>query len=302
MLCASAALRQETDAAVTIESSRAVELWRFAGGRLDGANDRVALEEALEVRLNGHPFAVIMRTPGADADLAAGFLLTEGVVRSSDDIQRIDAPEGTHVLNVVLSRSRAEILPDLLDARRNVARNSACGVCGRRSLESLEMPVAPLAAAWHLEATLVERFPVVLRHAQHAFEETGGLHAAGLFDLEGNLQVSAEDVGRHNAVDKLLGRMLMAGRVPLSCSALFVSGRSSFEIVQKAFLGGIPLVAAVSAPSSLAVDLARRTGITLLGFVRDGRFNVYANPERLSGTNSDVTTETPEGTETSSSL
>jgi FdhD protein len=248
----------------------------------------VAIEEPLEVRLNGHPFAVIMRTPGADADLAAGFLFSEGVVRSTDDIQRIDIPEGASVLNVVLSRSRAEILPELLDSRRNVAQNSSCGLCGRRTLESLDVDAEPLPMAWHVDADVVARFPVALRHAQYAFDETGGLHAAGLFNLAADLQASAEDVGRHNAVDKLLGRMLTARRLPLSHSALFVSGRSSFEIVQKAFLGGIPLVASVSAPSSLAVDLARRTGITLVGFVRDGRCNVYAHPERLSGKSGDV--------------
>jgi FdhD protein len=263
------------------ESSREVELLRFSGGRRDHTRDRVAVEEPLEVRLNGHSFAVIMRTPGADADLATGFLFSEGVARSTDDIQRIDVPEGTSVLNVVLSRSRAEILPALLDSRRNVTQNSSCGLCGRRTLESLDVDAEPLSVEWHVDADVVARFPDALRHAQHAFDETGGLHAAGLFDLAGRLQASAEDVGRHNAVDKLLGRMLTARRLPLSHSALFVSGRSSFEIVQKAFLGGIPLVASVSAPSSLAVDLARRTGITLLGFVRDGRFNVYANPERL---------------------
>ena len=263
------------------ESTRPVELMRMADGRLDAASDRVAVEAPLEVRLNGHPFAVIMRTPGADADLAAGFLFTEGVIRSAADIQRVDASDDTSALNVVLSRSRAEILPDLLDARRNVAQNSSCGLCGRRTLESLDIDGPPLAVDWHLDVGVVARFPAALRHAQHAFDETGGLHAAGLFDLEGRLQLSAEDVGRHNAVDKLLGRMLAAGRLPLSRFALFVSGRSSFEIVQKAFLGGIPFVAAVSAPSSLAVELARRSGITLLGFVRDDRWNVYAHPERL---------------------
>jgi FdhD protein len=284
------------------DSSRSIDLWRFAGGRRDQARDRVVVEEALEVRLNGHPFAVIMRTPGADADLAAGFLFSEGVVRSKDDIQRIDIPEGASTLNVVLSRSRAEILPELLDSRRNVAQNSSCGFCGRRTLESLEIETEPLPLTWHLDPDVVARFPIALRHAQHAFDETGGLHAAGLFDLEGELQSSAEDVGRHNAVDKLLGRMLMAGRLPLSRSALFVSGRTSFEIVQKAFVGGISLVASVSAPSSLAVDLALRTGMTLLGFVRDERFNVYAHGERLSGAKGGFTTETTEGTEKSSSL
>ena len=262
------------------ESTRSVDLVRLADGRFEHAADRVAVEAALEVRLNGHPFAVIMRTPGADADLVAGFLLSEGVIRSADDLHRLDRPDTDGVLNVVLSRSRAEILPDLLEGRRNVAQNSSCGMCGRRTLESLEIDRPPLVEEWHLDPTVLAGLPAALRHAQHAFDETGGLHAAGLFDLDGRLQSSAEDVGRHNAVDKLLGRALMAGQLPLSRSALVVSGRSSFEIVQKAFIGAIPLVAAVSAPSSLAVDLANRTGITLLGFVRDDRFNIYTHPSR----------------------
>ena len=262
------------------ESTRSVDLVRLADGRFEHAADRVAVEAALEVRLNGHPFAVIMRTPGADADLVAGFLLSEGVIRSADDLHRLDRPDTDGVLNVVLSRSRAEILPDLLEGRRNVAQNSSCGMCGRRTLESLEIDRPPLAVEWHLDPTVLAGLPAALRRAQHAFDETGGLHAAGLFDLDGRLQSSAEDVGRHNAVDKLLGRALMAGQLPLSRSALVVSGRSSFEIVQKAFIGAIPLVAAVSAPSSLAVDLANRTGITLLGFVRDDRFNIYTHPSR----------------------
>ena len=289
------------------ESARRVDVMRVADGRRDIASDSVAVEAPLEVRLNGYPFAVIMRTPGADADLAAGFLFAESVIRSAADLQRLDcliagAPpprsaarsRGPHrpaplaaanaagVVNAILSRSRSEILPDLLDSRRSVVQNSSCGLCGRRTLESLEIERAPLAAEWQLDGDAVSAFPAALRHAQHTFDETGGLHAAGLFDLQGRLQISAEDVGRHNAVDKLLGRMLSAGQLPLSRSALFVSGRLSFEIVQKAVLGGIPLVAAVSAPSSFAVDLARRTGITLLGFVRDDRFNVYAHPERVS--------------------
>jgi len=266
---------------VVNDSSRTVEVMRLSGGRIDCASDRVAVEAPLELRLNGHPFAVIMRTPGTDGELAAGFLFTEGVVRSAADIQRIEMPDEARIVNVVLSRSRAEILPELLDTRRNVAQNSACGLCGRRTLESLEIDQPPFAMDWRLGVNVVAGFPAALRRAQHAFDETGGLHAAGLFDLEGVLRGSAEDVGRHNAVDKLLGRALMAGELPLSRMALFVSGRSSFEIVQKAFLGGISLVAAVSAPSSFAVDLARESGITLVGFVRDDRFNVYAHPARV---------------------
>ena len=254
---------------------------RIGNGSTETATDHVAVEAALEVRLNGHPFAVIMRTPGADAGLVGGFLLSEGVIRSADDVHRLDGPDADGVLNVVLSRSRAEILPDLLEGRRNVTQNSSCGMCGRRTLESLEIDRPPLAVEWHLDTTVLAGLPAALRRAQHAFDQTGGLHAAGLFDLDGRLQSSAEDVGRHNAVDKLLGRALMAGQLPLSRSALVVSGRSSFEIVQKAFIGAIPLVAAVSAPSSLAVDLAHRTGITLLGFVRDDRFNIYTHPSRV---------------------
>src|SRR5688572_20107350 len=160
------------------ESTRSVELMRLADGRFDSASDRVAVEAPLEVRLNGHPFAVIMRTPGADADLVAGFLFSEGVLRSAADIQRLDAPDHTSVLNVVLSRSRAEILPDLLDARRNVVQNSSCGLCGRRTLESLDLDHPPLTVEWHLRVDVIAGFPTALRHTQHAFGETGGLHAA----------------------------------------------------------------------------------------------------------------------------
>jgi FdhD protein len=262
------------------ESSRRVDVQRISSGRLDCASDRVAVEAPLEVRLNGHPFAVIMRTPGADADLAAGFLFAEGVLRTADDMHRIETIDAG-ALNVTLGRSRAEILPDLLSARRSVVQNSSCGLCGRRTLESLETGRPPLELEWRLTVNVVAGLPDALRRAQHAFDETGGLHAAGLVDLDGRLQASAEDVGRHNAVDKVIGRRLVDGDLPLSRCALVVSGRSSFEIVQKAFLAGIPLVAAVSAPSSFAVDLARRTGITLLGFLRSDRFNVYAHPGRL---------------------
>jgi FdhD protein len=263
------------------ESTLRVDLMRMTDGQVDAVSDRVAVEAPLEVRLNGHPFAAIMRTPGADADLTAGFLFSEGVIRLAADIERIDALDAGNTMNVVLSRGRAEILPELLSMRRNVVQNASCGFCGRRSLESLDIEGPPLSVDWHLDTTVVSGFPALLRGAQHAFDETGGLHAAGLFDLAGGLHSSAEDIGRHNAVDKILGRMLAAGRLPLSRSALFVSGRSSFEIVQKAFLAGVPLVASVSAPSSFAVDLAKRTGITLAGFVRGDRFNVYAHPTRL---------------------
>jgi FdhD protein len=261
---------------------RAVDVVRSGG---EGASsDHVAVESPLEVRVNGHPFAVIMRTPGADRELALGFLLSEGLVRHRGDVERVDIDPPAGLANVVFDRGRADAIAEALGQRRQVAMNSSCGLCGRRSLESLEINAPALAIEWSVESATIDGLPATLRSAQSAFARTGGLHAAGLFDLEGRLEISAEDVGRHNAVDKLLGRMLEAGRLPLGRSLLLVSGRSSFEIVQKAWLGGLPLVAAVSAPSSLAVDLAREAGMTLLGFVRDGRFNVYAHPDRVSGT------------------
>ncbi len=255
-------------------------------GATGPVEDRVAVELPLQVRLNGEPFSVIMRTPGADRELALGFLFSEGVVCLREDIDRVidDEPDAVDV-HLVGERRAAAL--QALGSRRQVTMNSSCGMCGRRELESLSVPLTPLRATWNVSGHVIARLPDALLEAQRAFAETGGLHAAGLFDPDGRLQASAEDVGRHNAVDKLLGRTLDAGALPLSHSVLVVSGRSSFEIVQKAWLGGVPVVAAVSAPSSLAVDLAREAGITLLGFVRDGRFNVYAHPERIAPTEDD---------------
>lgn len=250
-------------------------------GAAVAASDHVAVEMPLEVRLNGYPFAVVMRTPGYDRDLALGFLFTEGIVRRADDVQRVDLDEAAAVANVVFVRGRDEVVAAALDRRRQVTASSSCGVCGRHSLTALRVDAPRCAVTWTISDAIVASLPDTLRSSQSAFAQTGGLHAAGLFALDGRLEAVAEDVGRHNAVDKLLGRMLDAGSLPLASSVLFVSGRTSFEIVQKAWLGGVPFVAAVSAPSSLAIDLARDAGITLLGFVRDGRFNVYANGERI---------------------
>jgi len=257
------------------------EVVRVEDQRPRWKTDRAAAEVPLEVRLNGQPFSVIMRTPGADHDLAMGFLFSEGVIAGAHEIERIDANDRLHIVNVVLPPERAVEIPAILEQRRNFVMNSSCGLCGRRTLDSLELGARAVTARWTITADTIGRLPAMLREAQWAFAETGGLHAAGLFDLEGNLETTAEDVGRHNAVDKVIGRMLQLQRLPLDRSLLFVSGRSSFEIVQKAFLGGIPLVGAVSAPSSLAIELARATGMTLLGFVRDGNFNIYAHPERV---------------------
>jgi FdhD protein len=248
--------------------------------------DRVATEEPLEVRLHGRPFAVIMRTPGADRELAAGFLFAERVVRSADDLGAIEhcrngAAAAENVVNVILAVDLRERVEQALHDRRNVVANSSCGLCGRVTIESLRVDLPALGGAARLDRAALMRMPERLRSAQPLFEATGGLHAAGLFALDGALATTAEDVGRHNAVDKVVGRMLMRDALPLSVHALFVSGRTSFEIVQKAWLAGIAIVASVSAPSSLAIELAREAGVTLVGFVRDGNCNIYSHAERI---------------------
>ena len=249
--------------------------------------DHVAIEEPMEVRVNGASFAVIMRTPGADRDLAAGFLLAEDVIRSSEEIGVIeycqDVPvEGRHnTINVTVTGGAVQRLAERLGERRQVTMTSSCGLCGRRTIESLQARASVVRGDWTVVADVIASLPERLREAQAGFESTGGLHAAGLFDRSGRLQLAAEDVGRHNAVDKIVGRTLLEGRHPHDASMLLVSGRASFELVQKALLAGIPLVAAVSAPSSLAIDLAAKANITLCGFVRSPRFNIYTHPQRV---------------------
>jgi FdhD protein len=249
--------------------------------------DRVAVEEPMEVRVNGDSFAVIMRTPGADRDLAAGFLLAEDVIRGADEIGTIeychDVPdEGRdNTINVTVTGAAVPRLAARLGERRQVMMTASCGLCGRRTIESLQSRVAGVGGDWRVGADVIAALPDRLRASQSVFDSTGGLHAAGLFDRSGILQLSAEDVGRHNAVDKIVGRTLLAGRHPLDASILLVSGRTSFELVQKALLAGVPLIAAVSAPSSLAIDLAQQANITLCGFVRGPRFNIYSHPSRI---------------------
>lgn len=249
--------------------------------------DRLAVEEPMEIRVNGAPFAVVMRTPGADRDLAAGFLLAENVVEESGEIGLIeyctdvDEEERGNTLNVTVIGGAADRLVSRLGERRQVMVTASCGMCGRRSIDTLRTRVPRVAGAWTVGRDVIAALPPRLRAAQRAFDVTGGLHAAGLFDRRGELELVAEDVGRHNAVDKVVGRRLLEDRLPLDASMLVVSGRTSYELIQKALLAGIPLVAAVSAPSSLAVRLAEETGITLCGFVRGDTFNVYAHPARI---------------------
>jgi len=251
------------------------------------ASDVTATEEPLEIRLGGQPFVVIMRTPGADRDLATGFLLSEQIVRAPGEISTMrycvddDGRDTANVLNVWLSGDAAARAQVAITGRRHVTANSACGVCGRRSIDDLMEGSRRVESDLRVTRAVVSALPDTLRAVQRTFDETGGLHAAGLFDAGGALLAMAEDVGRHNAVDKVHGAQLAAGHLPLSDRILFVSGRTSFEIVQKAVVAGVPIVASVSAPSSLAVELAREANVTLLGFVRGATFNIYSGAERV---------------------
>jgi FdhD protein len=268
-----------------------VPVHRVRRDREDAAiQDLAAVEEPLEVRLHGRSFAVIMRTPGDDRALTAGFLLSEGVVTGADDLGAVEHcrhpehPEAHNIVDVYLLGAAASGLDRLLAERRNVVTNSSCGMCGRVTIESLQKRLRPVDLTWTMKRETVAALPDRLREQQITFAETGGLHAAGLFQPDGTCELMAEDVGRHNAVDKVVGAMVLSDRLPLNNSALVVSGRTSFEIVQKAWVAGIALVCAVSAPSSLAIELAQDAGITLLGFVRDGGFNVYTHPRRIEST------------------
>src|SRR5262245_33996339 len=274
-----------------------VPIVRMRGDLRSEARDRVVVEAPLEIRLHGRSFAVIMRTPGADRELAAGFLFSERVLKSADDLGTIeyctdpvrreadataDSAAAENIINVTLAGRTSADVEALVAVRRRTRTNSSCGLCGRRTIESLQVDVERVADSGRVAPAIVSSVPQRLRQMQSVFDETGGLHAAGLFTTDGRLIGCAEDVGRHNAVDKVIGRMIMADALPLRDRLLFVSGRSSFEIVQKALLAGIPIVASVSAPSSLAIELAHETGITLLGFVRGTDFNIYTHAFRIS--------------------
>jgi FdhD protein len=227
-----------------------------------------------------------MRTPGADFELAAGFLFSEGVVRDRSDIQRIDYCSDVsedQLFNVVSVHVDAGTRVDLEPLDRHFHTSSACGVCGKTSIEAIEGRGTPrIQSNLNLGPEVITTLPEKLSRAQKVFDSTGGLHAAGLFSPDGQLVTAREDVGRHNAVDKVVGWALLDGRMPLSMSVLLVSGRAGFEISQKAAVAGIPIVCAVSAPTNLAVETAERVGITLIGFLRAERFNVYTHPERVS--------------------
>lgn len=249
-------------------------------------NDAVAVEDPLEIRVEGRSIAVVMRTPGNDRELAAGFLLSEGVISSADDLFEISAcpalEPGYSAVEVLLRHPEKVNMESLT---RHVFTSSSCGVCGKASITAamLTHPPLDLPGEAVMDASLLFSLPERQRAAQPAFAETGGIHASSLFDFQGNLLMTREDAGRHNALDKLTGASLLERRLPLPESILLLSGRTSFELVQKALAARIPVVAAVGAPSSLAVELARDSGITLCGFLRADRCNVYTHPGRLSG-------------------
>ncbi|MEU4266446.1 formate dehydrogenase accessory sulfurtransferase FdhD [Streptomyces sp. NPDC026092] len=263
---------------------------RIRGTAVNERPDTLVAEEPLEIRLNGKPLAITMRTPGDDFALAAGFLVSEGVLGAASDVRNIvycagAKDDGTNTYNVVdVQLAPGVPVPDIT-LERNVYTTSSCGLCGKASLDAVRTTARfPIADAPPVRLTpeLLARLPDRLRAAQRVFDRTGGLHAAALFSEDGELLDVREDVGRHNAVDKLVGRALSDGRLPLSRAVLLVSGRASFELAQKAVMAGIPVLAAVSAPSSLAVDLAAETGLTLVGFLRGQDMNVYAGEHRIA--------------------
>ncbi|MDJ0314482.1 formate dehydrogenase accessory sulfurtransferase FdhD [Arthrobacter sp. H35-D1] len=262
----------------------------LAGGRRVLREEAVAAEEPLEIRLGHESFSVTMRTPGDDFDLVAGFLLSEGIIFSPDQLISLrfcagEDENGQQTFNVVEAQLRPDVALPLPAAHRHVTTSSACGICGTASIDAVHKSshfvMAAAVDAPLIDAVVLAGLPDTLREQQKLFDKTGGVHAAGLFAPDGELLSLREDVGRHNAVDKVLGSAFRDRQLPLSKNILQVSGRASFELVQKAAMAGVPVLAAVSAPSSLAVELARSTGLTLVGFSRGETLNVYTHPGRV---------------------
>lgn len=260
----------------------------YEGNEGEPREEHLTVEEPLEIRLAGQSLAVIMRTPGEDHELTLGFLLSEGLIQRAEDViavQDASDAEGLPLANVVEVTLRADLTQRALEgaARRRFTVSTSCGLCGKDSIADVLCETGPLTLDnWRVPVSLLYNLPAQLRAAQSVFTHTGGLHAAGLFTLQGELSLVREDVGRHNAVDKLIGYGLQHQLLPYTTSLLLVSGRTSFEIIQKALRARIPCIAAISAPSSLAAELAEQGGITLIGFLRESKLNIYTHPERIS--------------------
>ena len=273
---------------------KSVRVKKISNEKQESTPDLLAMEEPLEIRIGFGPLnerqqkslSVTMRTPGHDFELASGFLFTEGIIQYFDQIESIkyceDAGKQEEKENVVRIELKPEVKIDFEILQRHFYTSSSCGVCGKSSIDSVRVACQKLIDQFSISSSVVHKLPEALRKAQQVFEYTGGLHAVGLFNANGELILLREDVGRHNALDKVIGAMLFRKEVPLSNYILLVSGRASFELVQKAALAGTPMLAAVGAPSSLAVDLANEFGMTLLGFVRDNRFNIYSGEQRIT--------------------
>jgi len=268
--------------------ARTVRVTHVSPAGAQHTTDVAAAEEPLDIRLHGKSFAVIMRTPGHDRELAAGFLSAERVIRTPDDLGAVehcrhpDQSRVHHVVDVFLRGGAASRVNGLLEQRRQLVANSSCGICGRSTIDELAAELSPIGDQPPVPLALVRALPDRLRATQATFNETGGLHGAALFTVEGELIVSAEDVGRHNAVDKVFGWMLI-NESRQRPAVLVVSGRVAFEIVQKAWIARVPVIAAVSAPTSLAIELAEAAGISLLGFVRGSSLNIYTHTARIAG-------------------
>ncbi|MEO5720393.1 MAG: formate dehydrogenase accessory sulfurtransferase FdhD [Chthoniobacterales bacterium] len=263
-------------------ASRPEMVLRLAAGSAHEQTDDVAVEEPLELRIEGHSVAVMMRTPGNDRELAAGFCLTENLIRTASDIFEITlcgAKETDQIVDVSLRNPSAF---DPARLTRNVFSSSSCGVCSKATIEAARQSYPPIADDCRVTPQALQKLPAALRDQQKTFDRTGGLHACGLFDLSGQLEILREDVGRHNSLDKLIGHELLANRLPARGRVLFLSGRVSFEMMQKALAAGIAIVAAISAPTSLAVEFAQANNQTLVGFLRGETMNVYAGAGRIT--------------------
>jgi len=279
-----------------MRDSRRVPVLKIDERQPEQVEDDVVIEEPLEIRVNGDSLSVTMRTPGDDFDLAVGLLRTEGIIRTREEIGTIaycpdeDQPELKNIVNVVLVDARRKI-----ESTRRLWSNSSCGLCGKATLEAIHQLCEPIASSIIVSSDLLFSLPLRLRQAQANFERTGGIHAVGLFDPQGSLLVLREDIGRHNAVDKVLGAALLGG-LSLSATIMMVSGRLGFEIAQKGLVAGVPVVASISAASSLAIELATEFGMTTIGFLRGRSMNVYSHPERILKNTENKDTETSKKT------